>query len=456
MASSALSHALTDAAPAGFSEPELRRLFALLSIPSVSVEDSAVSDMVNAAELCAAEIEIAGGGASVVETARYPLVTGSVPASNRSGDVPRVLIYGHYDVQSADPIEDWLSPPFEPAIRGGYLYGRGTNDDKGQLFALLVAVQRLRTAGRLPVDIEFLIDGEEEIGGTSAPEYLSTHEGDLAAGVIFDAPMLGPRRPALYVASRGIVQVRVDVRTGRSDAHSGHFGGAAQNAAHVLVQILAGVLPRGGRLPPPLQQGVVSVTEEERQAWSDLPSGEELLLEAGLTPADPTAADEFYSRTTALPAVDVHTLDCGGARPKTVVASHASATLSVRLAPGQSATRIGDALRTLLLNAAPSGGGIEVHNLISANPALIDPADPLIRRAQQVVGAETGWTPRLARLGGTVPVLAALSERGVPTVLTGFHEADDATHGPNERISLDALRAASKAAAAILAATGSL
>lgn len=450
-----LEDAIASAASAGFTEDELRRLFALLAVPSVSAGAGAGAgaDLRRAAELCAAEVKRTGGKVEIRETERNPLVVGSVEASTPGKRARNVLIYGHYDVQPADPLEAWVTPPFEPTIRAEYLYCRGANDDKGQLFALLVGVQRLRAEGRLPVDVSFLIDGEEEIGGTSAAASVGSLElPDVA--IVFDAPSLAPGIPALYVASRGIVLVRVDIETGTADAHSGHFGGAALNAAHVLTTMLGALLPRDGRLPPPLMEGVAPATEAERAAWAQLPEGAEMLSEAGLAPADAAAASEFYERTTAAPALDVHSIHSGSPQAKTVVTTRASAILSIRLAPGQSAQSIGDALETLIMDAGTEGASIEVTRLVSADPALTDPADPMVTRAADAIAAATELDPQPARLGGSVPILAELSRRGVPAILTGFHDADDGTHSPNERISLDALNAALTSAGAILTALG--
>jgi acetylornithine deacetylase/succinyl-diaminopimelate desuccinylase-like protein len=438
----------------GLSDGELARLFALLEVPSVSVDHARAADLRRAATLCAAEIERAGGQAQITQPAgaATPLVTGLVRASPSAGSAPRVLVYGHYDVQAAESPEEWMSPPFSPQIRDGYLYGRGVNDDKAQLFLLLIAVQRLAAAGSLPVDVAFLIDGEEEIGGTSAPRHAAAMDDDLAAAIVFDAPMLGPRRPALYIAARGLVYLRINIRTGTADGHSGHFGGAALNAAHVLLRALAAVTPVDGVLPAALTHGASPVDEPERESWRGLPGGLELLESAGLAAADARAVEEFHERTLAQPALDVHMLSAGGPQPKNVVVTEASATLSVRLAPGQRAADISAAVRALLLGAISSGAEVEIEERIACDPAQIDPGHPVMRRAARALGQATGLEFRHARLGGTLPLLATLAQRSVPTIFTGFHQSDDRTHAANERIALDALQTGLRAATALLTA----
>jgi acetylornithine deacetylase/succinyl-diaminopimelate desuccinylase-like protein len=438
----------------GLDASELRRLLALLAIPSVSVDANFAADVERAAQHCVREIERAGGVAQLVATDGPPLVRGEVAASSGADRAPRVLVYGHYDVQAPGSLEAWETAPFEPTIRDGYLFARGANDDKGQLFLLLAAVQRLAARGDLPVNVSFLIDGEEEIGGASAPAHVTAGGDELAAAIVFDAPMLGPGRAALYVACRGLVSLRVTVRSGTADGHSGRYGGGAANAAHVLMGALQAVLPKDGRLPEPLTRGVAPLADWERESWRLLPEGAALLGAAGLVPAGPRAAAEFHERTLAAPAVDVHMLAAGGPQPKSVVLTEASATLSARLAPGQRADEFAEAMRGLIGAAVAPDCAVAIDVLAAADAAQLDPSHPVIRTAAEVIETATGLAVQRARLGGTLPVLAALAGRGVPTILTGFHQADDRTHSANERIALAALGQGLRAATALLSALG--
>jgi acetylornithine deacetylase/succinyl-diaminopimelate desuccinylase-like protein len=434
---------------------ERERLWALLRIPSVSARPEHAADMARAAELCADEIRNAGGGATVVETAGQPLVVGEVGPSDGRADAPRVIIYGHYDVQPPGPEELWTSPPFEPTVRDGHLYARGASDDKGNLFMLLAGVRRLADAGRLPVRAAFVIDGEEECGGTTASDHLAADPELADLCLIYDTPMIAPGHPAFCVGVRGMVYVRVTVRTAPADAHSGLFGGAALNAAHALTAILAAVAPREGRLPEGLRAGVAPVPPEEREAWSALPSGAEALREARLRPADAGAAEEFLMRTVAEPSLDVHGIAAGEPDAvKTNIPGVAVATLSVRLAPGQSASAIEPVLRDLLRAAAPAGAEVEVHTLGLADPASVDFRLPALQRAADAMGAVVGRRPIPVRTGGTLPVVATLAARGIPTVLSGFALADDNIHAPDERLLVEHLELGTRAAAAMLEAAG--
>jgi acetylornithine deacetylase/succinyl-diaminopimelate desuccinylase-like protein len=433
------------------------RLEALLRVPSVSAIPAHAPDMERAAAMVAEEIRRAGGEAAVTATPRHPLVLGEVAASDGARDAPRVVVYGHYDVQPPGPDELWTSPPFEPVVRDGSLYARGASDDKGNLFMLVAAVQRLAAAGELPVRVGFVVEGEEESGGTSALEHFAADAEPALASLIFDSPMIGPGRPSICTGVRGMVYRRVRVRTARGDAHSGLYGGAALNAAHALLEILAAVAPRDGRLPLPLYAGVAPAGAAEVAAWDDLPPGAEALAAAGLRPADPGAADGFYMRTVASPSLDVHGLSCGEQwAVKTIVPAEAYATLSLRLAGGQDAEAVAVALDDLLRAAAPEGAEVEIEELGLALPAVLDAGHPVLAAAAHAMEAATGWRPVPVRLGGTLPVVAVLAAKGIPTILTGFGLPDDAIHAPDEHLRVEHLEIGTRAGMEILRALGRL
>lgn len=434
-------------------QDELDRLRDFLAIPSVSALPEHAPDMARAAEWCAGEVRRAGGTAEVLDGVGHPLVVGEIPPGDGDSRAPTILVYGHYDVQPAGDPGEWTSPPFVPTIRDGRLHARGACDDKGCLFMLVAAAQRMAAAGRLGVRVRVLIDGEEESGGSSAADWVTAEPdlGNAAAAVIFDGPMIGPARPALYVGVRGIVYLRIMVRTAAGDGHSGLFGGAALNAAHALTRVLDAVVPRGGRLPEALLDGAEPPANEERAAWELLPPGDAVLAGAGLAPADATAAEDFYLRTTALPSIDVHGIGCGDpAAVATVIPATATATLSLRLAPGQRSDAVAPALDRLIRDAAPAGARVEVERLGVAEPALVDPSHPVIRRAADAVEAAVGWRPAPVRIGGSLPIVTALTGRGVPVILSGFYLPDDGIHSPNEGISLEHLDVGTRAAVAIL------
>jgi len=434
---------------------ELERLFALLRIPSISALAEHGPDMERAVECVAAEIERAGGTTYVVRNGGHPLLVGDVPAGDP--DAPRLIVYGHYDVQPVGDREAWISDPFAPEIRDGNLYGRGTSDDKGNVFMLIVAVQRLAARGVLPVHVRFVIDGEEECGGESAVRFIAEDTTPADAAVIFDAPMIGPERPMICSGLRGLVYRRIHVRTAPQDAHSGLYGGAGLNAAHVLVGILDRLVPNRGELDPRLCVGIAEPSPDERAAWAQLPEGARMLAEAGLAPADARAAAEFYRRTVAAPSLDLHGISCGEPTAvKTNLVSEATATLSLRVAPGQDAEHLAHELDDLIRASAPDGASVEIEGLGVAAPALCDPRDPVLRAASAAIARATGWPCVPVRSGGSIPIVATLAGRGIPTVLSGFALPDDGIHGPNEHLRASHLEIGTQAAMAIISAIGDL
>lgn len=435
----------------------MQRLLALLRVPSVSALPEHAADMDTAAAMVADEIRRAGGEARVVTGPGKPLVLGEVPASSGDPAAPRVVLYGHYDVQPAGDPALWTTPAFEPTVRDGDLYARGASDDKGNLFMLIAAVQRLAAAGELPVRAAFVVEGEEECGGDTALDHFAADTEPALATVIFDSPMIGPGRPVVCTGVRGLVARRIRVRSAAADAHSGLFGGAAMNAAHALLAVLSAVAPHEGRLPDALYAGVAPAGPAEVEAWAGLPPGAEVLAGAGLRPADAGAGEGFYMRTLGSPSLDVHGLACGEPRAvKTNIPGEAVATLSLRLAPGQDGPAMAAALDDLLRAALPDGAEMTIEDLGVALPAALDPAHPVLAAAAEGIARATGWHAAPVRLGGTLPVVAVLAAKGVPTVLTGFGLPDDGIHGPDEHLRVDHLETGTRAAMEILRSLGAL
>jgi acetylornithine deacetylase/succinyl-diaminopimelate desuccinylase-like protein len=414
-------------------EAWFEELSELLAIPSVSADPERAGDVARAAEWLAAFIRGAGGTADVVPTSTQPLIVGELPASN--GAAPTVLVYGHVDVQPPDPLDLWDSDPYTLAERDGWLYGRGVVDDKGQLYMLAKAAAELAAAGELPVDIRFACDAEEETGGHQIVDFLAADERGADAALIFDSGMTTRGLPEFAVATRGLVYFHLVVRTGGHDLHSGLFGGAALNANHALVQILSAVQQRDGRLPEPLRAGIAPPTEEERAAWAELVQGEQMLAEADARPVDAEAATEFYLRTTAEPSLDVNGVLGGSPMlQKTVLPVQAEANLSIRLAPGQDVEKIGAAVERLLADAVPDGAELELQRLSSAAAGLVPPDAPAVKLAQDAFEATMGKRPLLVRSGGTLPIVPALVDKGIPTIVTGFATPESSIHSPNERL----------------------
>jgi acetylornithine deacetylase/succinyl-diaminopimelate desuccinylase-like protein len=406
-----------------------------IRIPSVSADAAHADDVRRAGEWLCEKLRAAGGTAEIADWNGSPLALSEIRASRDAGSAPTVLCYGHFDVQPPDPLELWTVPPFDATVDGEWLVGRGVADDKGQLFLLLKAAERLARDGSLPVNLRFACDGEEETGGHSVVDYLEQDERGADACVIFDSDMVARGRPAFNIATRGLCYFHVTVRTGEKDLHSGMYGGAALNGLTTLVQALTGVLPRDGRVPEPLRAGLVPPSEEERAAWSALPPGAGELADQGARPLDPNAAEEFYLRTWAEPSVDVNGLAGGSPHlQKTVLPVEGVANISIRLAPGQDPRQIAPEFERLLREAAPEGADLEIELWAQSAPGLVDQNAPAIRLAQDAFERVVGTRPLLIRSGGTLPIVPALGEKGVPTILSGFATPDSNIHSPNERI----------------------
>jgi acetylornithine deacetylase/succinyl-diaminopimelate desuccinylase-like protein len=406
-----------------------------LRIPSVSADGAHQADVRRAGEWVCALIRGAGGEAELVDFDGQPLAIGEIRASTGADSARTVLCYGHFDVQPPDPLELWESAPFEPEIRGEYLYGRGVADDKGQLYLMLAAARELAGAGTLPVNVRFVCDGEEETGGQSVLGYLADDDrgGDVA--VIFDSGMIARDVPAFNIATRGLVYFHVTLRSGERDLHSGHYGGAALNAVTALCELFASVSARDGRLAEPLRAGITEPTAEELQGWAALPLGAEELSLAGVAPMDDTAARDYYLRTFAEPALDVNGI-LGGSPTleKTVLPVKAEANVSIRLAPGQDPEAIATAFTAMLRAATPEGASLEIELMSRADPGIVDPGSRAVALGQDAFERALGVRPLLTRSGGTLPIVAALSGQGIPTIITGFSLPDAQIHSPNERL----------------------
>jgi acetylornithine deacetylase/succinyl-diaminopimelate desuccinylase-like protein len=402
-----------------------------LRIPSVSADPAHAGDVRRAGEWVCEFVRGAGGEAELVETETHPLALGEIRASTGAAEAPTVLLYGHFDVQPPAPLDLWESDPFEPELRDGYLYCRGAVDDKGNAYLLLKAARLLAEEGALPVNVRVAFDGEEEIGGHSIVDFLAADGRGADACLIFDSGMPREDTPAFDLAVRGLVYFHVRLRTGERDLHSGVFGGAALNAVHALTRALEAVVA----LPDELGAGVIAPTEEEVRSWQELDPGTVVLAEAGARPLYPDAGDELYLRTFAAPAVDVNGIH--GGEPilqKTVLPVFAEANVSIRLAPGQDVEEIAAAFERLLREAAPEGAELEVERRSSSPPGLIPPDAPAVRLAQDAFERVLGRRPLLLRSGGTIPLVPALSDRGIPTILTGFALPGANIHSPNERL----------------------
>ena len=408
-----------------------------LRIPSVSTGEGDADALSRACDWVIERIRAAGGDAeSVSVNGSNPMAVGELRASRNGART--VLSYGHYDVQDPGPLDAWESPPFEPTERGGRLYARGAADDKGNFLPLLHVACELANAGELPVNVRFLVEGEEEVGSDSVIRYLRDQPPEVDCAIVFDSLMADERTPAINTGARGLVAGPVEVRTAARDVHSGIYGGPVLNATHVLMDVLRVVRPGpDGRVRDELRAGVDEPGEVERESWARLPSGAEMLAEAGAVEVTAGAAGEFWQRTGGEPSVDVNMLTAG--EPRTVIPSVARAQLSMRLAPGQSAAPMAVELERLLREALPEGAELSV-DFDRADPALFDASDPALQLAAGAFERACGIAPAFVRLGGTLPLLAVLAEQEVPTIVSGFALGADAFHAPNESYRLESLR----------------
>ena len=420
-----------------------------LRIPSISTGEGDPAQLERAAAWVVERVRDAGGeGDLVTVDGGNPLAVGELRAADPAA--PTVLIYGHYDVQSPGAPDAWTSPPFEPTVRDGRLYARGASDDKGNFLPLLHVACALARDGALPVHVRVLVEGEEEVGGRSVARWLAGDERGADAAIVFDSGGEEPGVPTVTVGLRGLVHLHVRVRTGERDLHSGLYGGAALNAAHVLHAMLAAVVPApGGRVRDELRAGIVAPADAERASWARLKPGEQVLADVGARPADPRAGAEFYERNWADASLDVNEIVTG--EPRTVIPSTAVATVSLRLAPRQRAADLAPVLERLLRDAAPPGAEVELSEH-RADSAFFDVEDPVLRAAGQAMERACGTPALFIRSGGSIPIVADLAARGIPTVVSGFAVPADRIHAPDESYLLRSLELGEASARELLRA----
>jgi len=409
---------------------------------SVSAEPRRAGEVSACATWLAGHVRSLGlSEAQVVPTPRHPLVRAGW---RRAPGRPTALLYGHYDVVPPDPLDVWRSPPFVATRRGNELYGRGTSDDKGQLFAHVKALEAyLRTAGRLPINVTCLFEGEEEIGSPSLESVLAGHRGAFSAdiAVVSDTPMLGPGRPAITYALRGLLSLEVQVDGPRRDLHSGAFGGAVHNPAQVLCDLLSTLHDAAGRVAVPgFYDSVRPADHAERGMMARTgPSGTRLRRDGGIEVDWGEHGYTPYERTTLRPALIVNGLAGGyrGPGPKAVIPARAQAKLSVRLVPDQDPEEIAERLEQHLTRITPPTVRVSIERHSGAPPFVMDGEHPALPAAVAAFRAGFGATPVFLRAGGAIPAVSMLrTVLGLPPLLMGFGLPDDGIHGPNERLHL--------------------
>ena len=438
--------ALTSSRALAYAQTERNRfvveLKRFIRFSSVSAQPQHAGDVKACAVWLANHLKQIGlDHAQVISTRGHPLVYADwLHAPGR----PTVLIYGHYDVQPPDPLNEWTSPPFEPTVRGDNLYGRGASDDKGQMFAHTKAVESyLQTAGELPVNVKCIFEGEEEIGSKNLIAFLSKNDKAIASdvAVISDMRMLAPDRPALTYAMRGALSLELEIRGQEVDLHSGNFGGAVHNPLHALNEIIASLHERNGRVAiPGFYDSVEEITESERDYLKRTgPSDEEILRDAQATRGWGEQGFSLYERTTTRPSLTINGIAGGyqGAGGKGIIPSRALAKIDFRLAPHQDPQEIDQLFRRHIARITPPAVRSTVHTYFEAKPARINHRHASMRAAATACKKGFGAAPVLLRSGGTIPVVSVFEETlRIPTVLMGFALPDDRMHAPNEKFHL--------------------
>jgi acetylornithine deacetylase/succinyl-diaminopimelate desuccinylase-like protein len=424
-------------------DEHLNQLIELVSIPSISTLREHKPDVRRAAQWVADHMVTIGlEDVRIFFTKGHPVVFGQWTKAGPTA--PTLLVYGHYDVQPVDPLDEWRTDPFKPTIHNGNLYGRGTSDDKGQFFVHLKSTEAyLKTGGGLPVNIKFLIEGEEEVGSQHLSDFITEHRERLAAdvGLVSDTHILGPDQPSILYGLRGIAYAEVEVTGPDHDLHSGAFGGAVRNPANALCDIIAALKDSHGHITVPGFYDDVRLDAAERATLAQVPFDDESFRrEAGVARLWGEAGYTTLERIAARPTLDVNGIWSGftGEGGKTIIPSRATAKISLRLVPDQDPERIFQQFRAYVQALAPPEVQVEVRDLHGSAPALIDRNIPEMRAA--IVAYEKGFgkTPVFTREGGTIPVIGLFAQKlGIPSILMGFGLPDDRLHSPDEKFSID-------------------
>ncbi|MCA8961801.1 MAG: dipeptidase [Planctomycetes bacterium] len=418
------------------------RLMEWLRIPSVSTDSARAKDVRAAGEFVLDELRTAGFEARMTDTPGHPVVTAEWLGAPGA---PTVLIYGHYDVQPPEPLDLWRHGPFEPTIEGRNLVARGATDDKGQAYALVRGVATyLRVAGKLPVNVKFLLEGEEEIGSPNLTPFIQSHRDALSAdiAVISDCSQFGPGVPAITVGLKGLCYVEIRVDGPNRDLHSGSFGGAVANPGNALCWMIGQLRDAEGRVTiPGFYDDVVELTPADRESMAALPFDEEhFRRDLGVDELVGEAGYTTVERKGARPTLDVNGLLCGftGEGAKTVLPSHAMAKFSMRLVPDQSSARIAALVTKHLEGLCPAGCRVRVNVHHGAEPILVPFQSDFMKAAHRAVAKGFGKEPVYMREGGSIPVVSTMkNELGIDTILLGLGLPDDNAHSPNEKFDLD-------------------
>jgi acetylornithine deacetylase/succinyl-diaminopimelate desuccinylase-like protein len=432
----------------------VEELKALLRIPSVSTAPEHAGDVRRAAEFVAEGLRIAGmENVRLIETTTaerpgHPLVYAEWLKAAPGADgtpKPTVLLYGHYDVQPAEPLEEWKSPPFEPEERDGNIYARGAVDDKGQMWMHVKALESLMKAeGGLPVNVRVIVEGEEEVGGEGIAAFVREHGEQLKAdaALVSDTEMFAPELPTLCVGLRGMIYTELEAKGAATDLHSGMYGGAAPNPFVALAQIIARLKGSDGHIAiPGFYDGIEPPTEDELAAWRSLPFDEEHYRKTEVGSTELTGEEGFsvLERTWSRPTMDVHGMPGGfiGAGAKTVIPAKATAKISFRLVPGMKPAETFAKYKAFVEKICPKGVTVEARMIHSGDPIVVSTDNEYVRAATAAMGEVFGKETVFVRGGGSIPIVGDfVRELGIPTVMMGFGLPDDNLHAPNEKFHL--------------------
>lgn len=421
----------------------LEELFALIRIPSISTLPEHTADVARAATFTADALRTAGmENIEIIPTDRHPLIYADwLHAPGK----PTVLCYGHYDVQPPDPLELWETPPFEPTVRNGNIYARGAVDDKGQMYAHIKAIEALKALrGDFPLNLKFLIEGEEEIGGASIAKYVPENKEKLKADValVSDTALYAEGIPTLCIGLRGLVYMEVEATGPARDLHSGLYGGAAPNAVFGLIELLAKAKDANGVIQiPGFYDGIKDPAPAELESWNSLPfnEGDYLRNEIGANAITGEPGRTVFEKTWSRPTLEVHGIAGGftGAGSKTVIPAKALAKVSFRLVPDQDPEAVVCAFRAWIAHNVPNGILAEVRVLGASPGVMVNPDHPAIAVAAEVFAESLGQKTVFTRSGGSIPIVGDFAKHlGIPTVLMGFGLPDDGLHSPNEKFKL--------------------
>lgn len=439
----------------------LEELFSFLRIPSVSALSEHGPDVKLAAGFVMGKLSELGFKVTIYPTQGHPVVFAEYHVNN---SLPTVLIYGHYDVQPPDPIELWASEPFKPFVKDGAIIARGASDDKGQVYAHIKGAESLiRTYQTLPVNLKFLIEGEEEIGSPNLGHFIEAHKDLLAADVVVisDGSMFDSETPSITYGLKGLAYIEVQVRTAALDLHSGSYGGGVPNPINSLAKMIAQLHDEEGRVAVPgFYDAVLEISSEEKAALARVPFDETAFRqEIGVSATPGEVGYSLLERLWLRPTLDCNGIKGGfqGEGAKTVIPREAMAKISCRLVPNQEPEDIAEKLEAYLRCLAPQGVTVEVHNLHGGFPAMTPIDAPSVRAAAEALQQVYGREPLFIRTGGTIPVVSTFQHSlKTEVVLVGLGLENDRAHSPNEKFELNCYYKGIEVSAVLLKAMASI